>query len=70
MSDTATLSSTFQIRTPEAILEKRKWETGQNFAFILKGSGVLLIPVPDRDTLKALANGASASETRDRQDRF
>ena len=70
MSETATQSSTFQIRVPEAIRETRKWEPGQTFAFIPKGIGVLLIPVPPREALKGLARGASATGYRDRSDRF
>ena len=70
MSSTATLSSTFQISSPEAIRETRKWEPGQAFAFIPKGTGVLLIPVPQREALKGLANCASMHDPRDRSDRF
>jgi hypothetical protein len=39
-------------------------------AFIPKGTGVLLVPVPKREALKGLAKGASATEYRDRSDRF
>ena len=40
MSDTATLSSTFQISTPKAIRNAEHWEAGLTFAFIPKGNGV------------------------------
>jgi hypothetical protein len=39
------------------------------FAFIPKGTGVLLVPVPKREALKGLAHGASAADYRDRADR-
>ena len=70
MSATATLSSTFQITIPQAIRETRKWEAGQTFAFIPKGTGVLLIPAPQHEALKSLADGASIQDPRDRSDRF
>ena len=70
MSDTATLSSKFQISIPKAIRSAQHWEAGLTFAFIPKGTGVLLVPVPKRDVLNGLARGASASDYRDRADRF
>ena len=70
MSDTATLSSKFQISIPKAIRSAQHWEAGLTFAFIPKGTGVLLVPVPTRDALNGLARGASASDYRDRADRF
>lgn len=70
MSDTATLSSKFQISIPKAIRSAQHWEAGLTFAFIPKGTGVLLVPVPKRDTLSGLARGASATAYRDRSDRF
>lgn len=70
MSDTATLSSKFQISIPKAIRSAQHWEAGLTFAFIPKGTGVLLVPVPKRDALNGLARGASVSDYRDRADRF
>ena len=70
MSETATLSSKFQISIPKAIRSAQAWEAGLTFAFIPKGTGVLLVPVPKRDALKGLARGAKASNYRDRADRF
>ena len=69
MSETATLSSKFQISIPKAIRAAHHWEAGLTFAFIPKGTGVLLVPVPKRETLKGLARGASAANFRDRADR-
>ena len=69
MSETATLSTKFQISIPKAIRSAQAWEAGLTFAFIPKGTGVLLVPVPKRDALKGLARGANASDYRDREDR-
>ena len=69
MADTTTLSSKFQISIPKAVRSAQHWEAGLTFAFIPKGSGVLLVPIPKRDALKGIAKGASATEYRDRSDR-
>lgn len=69
MPETATLSTKFQISIPKAIRSAQAWEAGLTFAFIPKGTGVLLVPVPKRDALKGLARGANASDYRDREDR-
>lgn len=69
MPETATLSSKFQISIPKAIRTAQAWEAGLTFAFIPKGTGVLLVPVPKRETLKGLASGASTADYRDRFDR-
>jgi len=70
MSDTATLSSKFQISIPKAVREAQGWEAGQEFVFLPKGGGVLLVPVPERDKLHGIAKGADAKNARDRRDRF
>ena len=49
--DTARLSSKFQISIPKAIRTARRWQAGQVFAFIPKGEGMLLVPVPKVDEL-------------------
>lgn len=68
MDATAILSSKYQIFIPKTVRETRHWETGQEFVFIPKGAGVLLIPVPEFDELagaqkapikKAIAKAAS-----------
>ncbi len=70
MPKTAKLSSKFQISIPKAVRAAQHWEAGQTFAFIPKGSGVLLVPVPKRDDLRGLARGANPTEYRDHADRF
>lgn len=70
MSDTATLSAKFQISIPKAVRTARKWKAGQEFAFIPKGTGVLLVPVPEAGALTGIARGAKPRHYRDRDDRF
>ena len=70
MSETATLSTKFQISIPKAIRQAQHWKAGLTFAFIPKGTGVLLVPVPERNALAGIAKGASASDYRDRSDRI
>ena len=69
MAETATLSSKFQISIPKAIRAAQRWEAGLTFAFIPKGTGVLLVPIPKKESLKGLAKGAKAEDWRDRSDR-
>jgi hypothetical protein len=47
----------------------RHWKAGQAFAFVPKGSGVLLVPVPDARELKGIVAGAKPTDYRDRSDR-
>ena len=70
MSATATLSSKYQISVPKTIRDDLHWEAGQEFVFIPKGKGVLLMPVPELKQLAGIAKGARITGYRDRQDRF
>lgn len=70
MPHTTTLSSKFQISIPKAVRSLHDWKAGQEFAFIPKGAGVLLMPVPRREDLKGIASGARTQDYRDRKDRF
>jgi len=67
--DTARLSSKFQLSIPKAIRAARRWQAGQVFAFIPKGEGMLLVPVPKLEELAGLARGAKRKDYRDRTDR-
>jgi AbrB family looped-hinge helix DNA binding protein len=58
MPPTATLSSKFQISIPKAVREELHWEVGQEFVFIPKDKGVLVLPVPKLDDLAGIARGA------------
>ena len=51
MSVTTTLSRKFQISVPKAIREQQRWEAGQQFVFIPKALGVLMVPVPALEQL-------------------
>lgn len=70
MNATATLSSKFQISIPKIVREEQHWEAGQEFVFIPKGEGVLVMPVPALKELAGIARGANAGGYRDREDRF
>ena len=70
MNETTTLSSKFQVVIPKAVRAAMNWEAGQEFALIPKGTGVLLVPVPKRETLQGMAKGASPVDYRDRSDRI
>lgn len=70
MAATATLSSKFQISIPKAVREEQHWQAGQEFVFIPKGKGVLVMPVPELDELAGLARGAKSGGYRDHEDRY
>ena len=69
MNATATLSSKFQISIPKAVRDAQQWQSGQEFVFIPKGKGVLVMPVPQMQELAGLARGARTTGYRDRKDR-
>jgi AbrB family looped-hinge helix DNA binding protein len=70
MPATATLSSKFQISIPKAVREELHWEAGQEFVFIPKDKGVLMMPVPVLEELAGIAKGARKDGYRDRKDRY
>ena len=70
MASTATLSSKYQISVPKIIRDELHWEAGQEFVFIPKGKGVLLMPLPELEQLAGMVSGARAEDYRDRGDRF
>jgi AbrB family looped-hinge helix DNA binding protein len=70
MAISTTLSSKFQISIPKAVREQQRWKPGQEFVFIPKGHGVLMMPVPAKDELAGLAKGARRTGYRDRRDRY
>lgn len=69
MTETATLSAKFQISIPKQVRVAQHWEAGQRFAFIPKGPGVLLVPIPELEDLRGMARGANPRGYRDRSDR-
>ena len=70
MSATSKLSSKYQVSIPKAVRERLAWRPGQKIAFIDKGDGVLMVPVPDREALAGIARGANTENYRDRNDRY
>ena len=58
MAASATLSSKYQISIPKTVRDQQHWEAGQEFVFIPKGKGVLVMPVPELEQLAGLAKGA------------
>ena len=70
MAAIATLSSKFQISIPKSVRDEQHWQAGQEFVFIPKGNGVLVMPVPEFDDLAGLAKGAKTTGYRDRKDRY
>ncbi len=66
VKDTATLSSKFRISIPKAIRIARRWRAGQVFAFVPRGEGMMLVPVPTLEALAGMARGAVAELYRDR----
>ena len=70
MAATAMLSSKFQISIPKAVRDEQRWQAGQEFVFIPKGKGVLVMPVPLFNELAGVAKGARRNGVRDRNDRY
>ncbi len=66
MTATGVLSKRFTLTVPESIRAMQGWQPGQRFALVPKGSGVLLMPVPDKASLEGMAKGARAENFRDR----
>ena len=70
MAASATLSSKYQISIPKTVRDEQRWGAGQEFVFIPKGKGVLVMPVPELEQLGGMAKGAKRGGYRDRKDRF
>lgn len=70
MAATAILSSKFQISIPKVVREEQHWQAGQEFVFIPKGKGVLVMPVPELEQLSGIARGARKDGYRDGEDRY
>lgn len=66
----ATLSSKYQISIPKSVREEQHWQSGQQFVFIPKGKGMLIMPVPSLSQLNGIAAKANPADFRDRNDRF
>ncbi len=69
MSARAKLSTKFQISIPKSVRVAQDWQAGQEFVFIPKGAGVLVVPVPELEDLRGSAREADPTKYRDRDDR-
>jgi len=69
LKDTARLSTKFQISIPKSVRTAQGWRAGQVFAFIPRGDGVLLVPVPTLEELAGTVRGADSEDYRDRTGR-
>ena len=67
--ETAKLSAKYQVSIPQSVRAAKGWSPGQLLAFIPKGDGVLLVPIPKAESLAGIARGAETSDYRDRDDR-
>jgi AbrB family looped-hinge helix DNA binding protein len=65
-----TLSSKFQISIPKEVRESQGWKPGQKLAFIPRGNGYELLPVPEFEDLVGIAEGADPTNYRDRYERY
>jgi len=70
MIEIVTLDSKFRISIPKKLCSNQGWRAGQKLAFLPKGRGVMLMPVPTLDDLHGIAKGADTSNYRDREDRY
>ena len=61
MAETATLSQKFRISIPKSIRVAKHWTADLTFAFIPKGTGVLLVPVPQLEARVGLAKDVTDS---------
>src|SRR5205085_11244756 len=67
---TARMSSKFTITVPKAVRERTGWVVGQEFAFVPRGKGFVIVAVPTLEELRGMFKGADNSDIRDRNDRY
>lgn len=70
MGLSTTLSSKFQISIPKEVRESQGWKAGQKFAFLPKGRGFVIVPVPELSDLYGILKDANPNDYRDRNDRY
>ena len=66
MKNTSTLSADHRLTIPKTVRSVYQGKAGQKFAFIPKGSGVLLVRIPERHEQAGIAKGANPTNYRDR----
>jgi AbrB family looped-hinge helix DNA binding protein len=67
---TATFYSKYQISIPKSVREEQHWQSGQQFVFIPKGKGMLIMLEPSFEELMGIAAVAGPTNFRDRTDSF
>ena len=65
----ATLSSKYQLAIPKVIREEPGLQAGQQFAVIVKGDVIELVPLPSLKAPRGMFRGADPTGYRDRKDR-
>jgi AbrB family looped-hinge helix DNA binding protein len=70
MATETTISPKYQVSIPKALRDRLRWRPGQKLAFLPKGNGLLMIPVPSREELVGIARGVNVDDYRDRDDRY
>lgn len=70
MEKSTTISANFEITMPQELCAKLGWQPGTELAIVPKGSGALLIAVPDVNALHGIMEGTDTSGYRDQEDRY
>ncbi len=67
---TVTVSSKYQIVIPKEVREALDIKPGQEFAVLVKGTSISLVPVPTLEELRGILKGADLSGLREKVDRL
>ncbi len=67
---TVRMSSKYQIVMPREAREALDLKPGQEFAVLVKGRSVTLVPVPTLEELRGVLRGADLSGLREKVDRL
>lgn len=67
---TVKMSSKYQIVMPREAREALDLKPGQEFAVLVKGRSVTLVPVPTLEELRGVLRGADLSGLREKVDRL
>jgi AbrB family looped-hinge helix DNA binding protein len=68
-TESATLSSKFQVLIPKGIRDSMDLKAGQQFDFLVKGNLIQLLPRRSIKDMRGALKGTPAGEYRDRGDR-
>ena len=70
MGDAITVSARYRITIPKAIREHSNLRPGQQVTFLIKQSGVALVPILSIEELQEMLRGTDIDDYRDETDRF